>query len=439
MAGFFKQRTFSRRRGQAPRTRHAKAAGSRRARAGRVVLIAVCAALLVLPVLLIAHPVSYVPLVATVLLVFASWLYLQVLRRSLTFDVGRMAGSCERGQDVELALGLSNSSILPFPRIEAELFVTDLFGGYDDTRTLTCSLGSRESTRLGINVSFAHLGTYRAGVGRVVIHDLLGLFNATFESGESRTVTVQPRKVNLGPAQSARALPDESRSELRPVAADDVDYAGVREYRFGDPMKTVHWNLSSRTPGDMYTRLFETHVNPTMAIVIDRCAPAMWSQEDLMSLFDGMVEVAVALAAQAREAGIEVELRYVGRDGEPEVLHFAGASDAEGLVSRLASIAPEGPEVDASAAEDMLRAAGLRSHGAGNVVYVGARPGAELVSALADISLRRKSASAFVAVPRSLEGKERARFFAPLRRLSDVSASYYAVESNEVMTEVCGI
>jgi uncharacterized protein (DUF58 family) len=410
------------------------------ARVGRALLVLAALLVLVLPVLLIAHPISYVPLVAAALTVAASWAYLQVLRRAPTISVAQMSSSCERGQQAALAVALSNASVLPFPRIEMEFFVTDLFGGYDDVRMLTCALGPRESCTLDFDVRFAHLGTYRAGIDHVVIHDLLGLFSARLENRASRQVVVRPRKASMGTVAAMQVVPDESRHMLRAVASDDMDYAGVREYRYGDPLKTIHWNLTSRSPGAvMYTRLYEAYVNPALAIVIDAYSPSC-APEELMGLFDGMVECAASLCAQAREAGIDAEVRYLGREGEPASARLASASDADDLVTGMMRITPAaGEEAHAAATEAMLRGAGLASHGFGNVALITSRLDAGHLAALVEIRMRRRNALAFVAVPRALEGREREGFLAPLRRLDAAGIAHYVVESTEVETKVVGL
>jgi uncharacterized protein (DUF58 family) len=405
-------------------------------------VLLVCAALVVLvaPVLLVAHPISYVPLIAAIFTVVLSWAYLQVLRHSLLMSMAQMSGSCERGQQADLAVALTNASVLPFARIEMQFFVTDLFGSYDDIRRLTCALSPRESCTLDFDVRFAHLGTYRAGIDHVVIYDLLGLFSSRILGGASRQVVVRPRKVLLDAVTSLQAIPDESRRMLKPVASDDMDYASVREYRYGDPLKHIHWNLTARSPASvMYTRLYEAYVNPSLAIILDAYSPSL-EAEELMSLFDGMVECATALCHEARAAGIDAEVRDLDREGIPTTCRLASATDADGLVTGMMRITPvEGQDVRATETEEMLRSAGLRSHGFGNVALITSRIDAGHLSALVEIRMRRRNALAFVAVPRTLEGRDRESFLAPLRRLGAARIPHYVVESTEVETKVVGL
>lgn len=410
------------------------------ARAGRIALLWTAGVFLALPPLLIAHPISYVPLVSAVLMVALSYAYLQVLKRSVGVSVSQMASSCERGRDAGLLVDLFNSSILPCARLEMRLFVTDLFGDYDDVHTVACSLRSRESVSVPFEVRFAHLGTYHAGVNDVVVYDLLGLFSARLKDGVRRTVAVRPRKMDMSAADVTQVSLEEAANMLKTVPSDDVNYASVREYRYGDPLKAVHWNLSSRNPdGAMYTRLYEAYVNPSLAIVIDPYAPT-YEPEELMSLFDGIVESASALAARARSAGVDAEAHYIDRDGNAVTTRMGSETDTEDLVMAMRRITLEadaGPS--ASDANEVLRSVGLRSHGFGNVALVTARADAELLQSLGEVRMRGKNALAFVACPRMLDGRERDGFLAPFQALASSGVPYYVVESTEVETMVVGL
>lgn len=413
---------------------------SKRAIVGRVLLLLAALFCLVLPVILVAHPISYLPLICTVLLLLVSWIYLQIIRRSISLDVSSMANECVRGSQTALEVTLSNRSFLPCARIQMDFYVTDIFGDYDSVRTLTYSAKAHEDLSVGFDVTFAHLGTYYAGVNNVVVYDLLGLFHATLSDGSRRQVTVRPRKMSLANEVDLTAVPDESRRALKPVTADDLDYSSVREYRYGDPLKTVHWNLSAREGnGTLYTRLYETYVNPTLTIVLDSLAPD-YDAEELMSLMDGMVETAAELCSQARLSGVEAEVRFLGRDGEPHLSHLVDASDACSLVADMKRITPQSsPEAADAAADEILREVGLAPQGSGNVALITARTDAEQLDALCEVAMARRNAMAFLAVPRSLVGREREAYVAPMRQVSAVGGAWWAIESNETLTEVVGL
>ncbi len=412
----------------------------RMARIARALLIIIGIALLVLPVLLNADITSYVPLVMVIVVVVLSWLYLQAADKGISVEMAAAEYSCQRGQSAKLSVRVVNRGFLPVPRVELGFVISNLFHKSDDERSLTCSLGPFQTLDVAFDASFAHLGRYEAGVRSVTVHDLLGIFSRTHKDATMNNVVVRPAKVNLGGNVADSATSDESSNALKPIASDNEDYASVREYHRGDPMKTIHWNLSSRNPdGTMYTRLFEEYVNPTMAVVIDCVAPA-YDQDTLMSLFDGIVEAAVALCEQARLAGVEAQVRFYDTDGEKAACHLACDDDASELIERLHAIAVQGEGSAASLdANELLRAAGLQNSGASNVAFITARADSECLTTMRDIAARHKNAMVFVSVPRSLAGRERDRFLEPVLALGTSGVYHYTVESNPLGTEVMGL
>lgn len=406
----------------------------------RIVLVVIGIAALVLPVLLVADAASYVPLVMAVLTVGISWLYLQAIDKRVQVSIDAASYSCLRGESAQLTVQVRNMSALPIPRAELGFVISGVLQEADDERALSCSLGPRQSLDLSFDASFPHLGRYEAGVRSVTVCDLLGLFRRTHRDATMNAVVVRPAKMRMGELAADNASADEATSALKPIPSDNEDYASVREYHRGDPMKTIHWNLSSRNPdGTLYTRLYEEYVNPTMAVVVDCVAPD-YEGETLMSLFDGLVECAAALCEQARLAGIEAEVRFFDADGEQSVCRIANDDDASEFVDRLHPITAEGSaQATALDTEELLMNAGLRSSSASNVAFVTARNDSSCLSTLGDIARRRKNALVFAVMPRDLERRDRDNFWQPIGALASSGVYTYAVESTPLATEVVGL
>ena len=417
-----------------------RASGRAVPRVLRILLVLVGVALLVIPVLLLAHPISYVPLIVAVLTVGLSWLYLRAVSRSVSVALEEGSLTCERGHEAGFAIRLANRSVLPIARVELTFFMTNLFGDVDDVRTLVCSLGPSQSTEAFFDASFVHLGKYQAGIQSVRTYDLLGLFSRTREDGTLNEVLVRPAPVTLSGVAATQVMPDESQHMLKPIASDNEDYASVREYQHGDPMKTVHWNLSTRMPGGkMFTRLYEEYVNPSLVIVIDSFAPDC-DPDVQMSLFDGIVECAAALCVQAQGTGVDAEVRFLNADLEKESAHLASENDVISFIGAVHRMTPASKAgTDADEVADMLRAAGLQTHGFGNVAFLTSHADEACLEVLTSIRMRRRNAMAFVAVPRELEGRERDAFWAPFAALESVGVNCYTVESTPVGTEVSGL
>ncbi len=461
-----------------PRTTSARGAyeprTARRVRLVKGALLVATLLVCALPVALIAHPISYVPLITVVLLVCTSYAYLRVLKHFFSFDEDQMAHSCMRGSKVDLSVVLNNACILPHARIELAFYVTDLFGEYDAMRYMRVPLGPRKTEKFDFDVRFAHVGSYAAGVDSIVLTDLLGLFTTRIENTSRHQVVVRPRLFDLVEPDISEASENEA-VILKSITSDSFDYASVREYTRGDPLKTIHWNLSAKSVNDtLYTRLFETYVSPSLSVVLDPFAALPGKKrarasvsagattaasahapssattaasahapsnakantsEELMSLFDGLVETTASLSRYARSQGVECVVHYVGASLTPCSACLASDEDLDELVLNAQHITSvdEGRK-EASVPLEMLRAEGLGRQGASNVALVTARIDAEELSILSDITACRRQAILFLCVPSTLVGREREAYLAPLASLAALGIPYYLFESTELET-----
>ena len=431
-------------------------ARARRRGIGRGVFVFCVLFATVVPIVFVADAVSYVPLVTVVLFAAFDVAYLFALSKAISFDLafgGAMGegpggpggpGSsgeivCERGSEANLVVRFRNTGVLVFPRVEVGFFVTDLFGGYASHVVHSTTLLPREARELPIDARFAHLGHYRVGVSEVVVYDLIGFLSKTLERPFERPVTVMPRVMDLQRVPVSNASLRESQTATKPIVTDDMDYAGVREYRFGDPLKTVHWKLSGRVPdGTMYTRLFEVFGNPGLEVIIDPVAPA-YGTEDLMCVFDGLMESALSVNLFAREAGMDAELVFIGRDRAPASTQIADIHHVDALVEQARNVEPVSDSLDPDVALRLLEREGASTRGMNNVAFCTSRLTPQVVATLGMIHMRRRHAMLFLVVPRSLEGDERLKFLAPLRELEATAIPYYLVEPTDGATEVVGL
>ncbi len=398
---------------------------------GLVLAVAVSA----LPALFYADPITYVPPIVFVLSLLGSYVALRRVAKRLRVDETTMAGSCERGESVLLEVVLDNPTHIPITRIDLVFMISDEVGNLDVARSARAAVGSKQELPLCFDATFAHLGRYRCGVNSVVLYDYFGLFSRRIEVKYHEPILVRPRQFDVGNPDLAHVTQQEASKMFKPIAADDADYASVREYRPGDPMKTVHWNLSSRDPqGRLYTRLYEAYSEPGLSIILDPNAPR-YNVEELRGVFDALVESAASISECARHQGVDTSVHYVRSDGGKASVQLGGTSDVEALVGSMRHIQAAGDGAGDEAME-MLEAEAKSNAGKSNVAYCTSRVSNELVSLLISMKMRRRNPLLFVAVPRTIEDEEKRKIVASLHLLSAAGIPYYLVDSNEVATEV---
>lgn len=421
--------------------RAARRAPARRAR--RRIVLKVLAVVVVLAALLAmalfvgdsdyrATAIGWVPFLAAVLSIIMAAVYVRVLAATLEFSDAAAERECERGRNIRFDVHFANQSILFFFRIEAFFYISDLYGNIASEASTTLGLVPHGSLDMSFHSTFEHIGTYSAGLDRVVISDFLGLFTVTKRNETRREVRVLPQMQVINTVRFSNDAIIETTKAARSVLADSMDYAYVRDYELGDPLRAIHWKLSARA--DKYvTRLYEIQTNPGVAIIMDFYAENN-DAETLMSMFDAVVESAFSLAEYAREQGMDTEVLFRGRDLQTHrVLNWS-------LEERIRVIG-DMPRMSADPDEEAAAIALLSDEvtspsGQSNIVMCSASMDPTMLSSLADAKLRRRSPLLVSVVPRNVIERDRDAYCKPLARLDDANIPYVVLSDSRELSGV---
>ena len=397
----------------------------------RVVLVLIALLLTLIPPFFVNDIIGYLPVLLLVLTIAFSYVCLRILVRSLEYSEDSLESSCERGSVIDFVVNFRNTGLLPFLRLDVSLYISDLFGGLDVVMPASLPLMPHESRDFSFGAKFDHIGTYSAGVHKIVISDYLGLFSHTILNSNRHQVEVIPRIFDVSRVDLSNVSVQESNRSFRPIVTDDMDYAGAREYQWGDPIKTIHWKMSARSVNDdYYTRLFEVFGNPGLGIVIDTSSPS-YSSEDLMYVFDGLIESALSVNEYAREMGVESDIVYNDAGGERRVQRTLNIRDTAPLLRTIPRIhMGEGQD-----ALDLLSKEISATHGHGNIAFCTAHASESVVTALLEAKRYKRNPLLFLVIPHRLDEEELRELMRPLKRLDAAGVVNYVVESAQDLEE----
>ncbi len=403
-----------------------KAAGaSVRFVVARIVLVVLAVAVCAVVPIFVNDVIGYLPLIALVLLIIISFVYLLIMRRMFTFDEDSLAASCERGSEMDFVLHFSNRSFMVLCRFEVYIYVSDLFDNVDSVMPVPLTLMPFEDKEFHFQAVFDHIGTYSAGVQKIVVYDLLGLFIRTIKNNSRHYIEVLPRlfEANEVPLTSEASM--DSQKPRQALTLDELDYAGVRDYEWGDSIKTIHWKLSAREPEGKYlTRLFETYNNPGISIILDTTSPN-YDAESLMYVYDSIVESALSINQHALAQGIDSYLAFQGRDDEAQTMRVSGINDFPEITRALPRIEPG----DGEKARELLRREMNSIHGQDNIAFCTAHVNEETITLLTSLKLRKRNPLLFLIVPPSMTSDEVHDYTLPLRPLNDALVPYFVVSA----------
>ena len=385
--------------------------------------------LLIVPMVFLNNLFGYLPAIMLALLLAYSKIYVLLLKRMLVFEEQSSIANCVRGTDSRFAVNIRNKSILVYPRLEIYFTMSDLFGGEDSVSSSVITLGPLERRAFQFDLELAHIGTYEAGLKKVIIHDLLGIFRAELENENTYQIRVAPRIFDAAKIRVSNSTFTESKQMLIPTSMDGMDYTGVREYVMGDPIKTIHWKLSALT-NEYVARQYESYGNTGISILMDFLSP-LYDTESMMSIFDGIVETALSVEQYAKRNGIEADILYYNRQMAKKQYMSRANRDYFSLISDLPKVTAEKGKMDAM---NLLREESRATYGHGNIAFVTARVTPELARTLTEIKVRRRNPLLFVIVPSILTGNERRKYLKPLRALDFARIPYYVLETAEELT-----
>ena len=381
---------------------------------------------LALPIPFVNTMIGYVPFIAYLVLLLLSFVYVRVLQKGITYEVNLGGGECYRGDRTDFSLSIHNNTILPAIRIQVLFFLSDLFGGEGATEVHNITLGPRRSKDFDFGTRFDHIGTYQVGIKRFSIMDLIGVFSYTRENTHMASMRVLPRLFDVSDLPLSTDSAIEAKKNFKTVLNEGMDYASVRAYEWGDPIKTIHWKLSSRLPeGEYLTRLYETNANPGLAIIADFDAP-MYTIEELMGIYDTVVECAFSLERYADANGLDAELIFQDKDKTRQRFFTPLSGKRLQVLERMPKIYSPGSGREALA---LIQGELKSSFAQYNLVVCTSVISKGLVESLVAARAGKRSPMLFAVVPETIEVEQRKELLKQLEPLADAGV-YFRVISH---------
>jgi uncharacterized protein (DUF58 family) len=125
-----------------------------------------------------------------------------------------------------------------------------------------------------------------------------------------------------------------SRRVLRRVTIDQADVRGVRPYRAGDSLRSVHWRSSARR-GELMVREYDAAPSPDLVLAVEPWLPANPTDADRANLEAALSMAAGVAMAWSRDVGTRVTVAVAGE----EVAARTGPPTAAFLREALAPLA----------------------------------------------------------------------------------------------------
>ena len=184
------------------------------------------------------------------------------------------------GDEIELVQSIENRKPLPVPWLRVTEFLPqglqlvgkeDQFIDYMGGTPLeeNVSLGRYERLRRRHKVKLLARGHYQVTHSALASGDLFGLYVRSKGLDLHKwNLIVYPDTVHLPDLELAAARPIGDALSRMPIWRDPTRPAGVREYRPGDPVKTIDWKTTARR-NDLFVKVFDPSVSQYAVVLAE--------------------------------------------------------------------------------------------------------------------------------------------------------------------------
>lgn len=173
-----------------------------------------------------------------------------------------------------------------------------------------------DTVRLEYRMRTPRRGVFEVGPLRIAVTDPFGLARIDRVAGTPREIVVTPRVTPLETEPGVVASVDGTVHSLQRRTHPNSDELIAREYRYGDPMRRVHWAATARR-GELMVRDEEQRGDPEVRLLLDTALggrthhPAADTHERAATLdpaFELGVEIAASLGVHLLLHGFRVRL-----------------------------------------------------------------------------------------------------------------------------------
>ncbi len=223
------------------------------------------------------------------------------------------------GDEIDMALAIENRKPLPIPWLKINEFIPqgleiagkedefiDYMGGTPLVEAV--SLGRYERLRRKHTLRALNRGHYYFGPGDLTSGDLFGLYVRKARiTRHAWNLIVYPDTIPLPDLELATARPIGDSKSRKPVWRDPTRPAGIREYRPGDPVKSIDWKSTARR-NELFVRVYDPSVSQYAVVVVEGSTTDRPWEGFRLDVLEALASCAGSVAKHALESGFRTGL-----------------------------------------------------------------------------------------------------------------------------------
>ena len=216
----------------------------------------------------------------------------------------------QKRSEAVLRMDIQNSLPLAVSRIDLR-YDTWESGITGEPKTMTTWLLPFGERRVDIAFSADYCGRFKVGLMGFTIHCPLGLYSITVNAARLRYysplhILVYPRGLMPDFMNLDSSLSEDRELRRGSQAEHNLQINDLRGYNAGDPLRRIHWKLSSRRQ-ELFVKIYEDTSRPKLMLVPD-CFDHGFRGLEAVMVEDAIAESAAGISNYALAHGVPVDL-----------------------------------------------------------------------------------------------------------------------------------
>jgi uncharacterized protein (DUF58 family) len=296
------------------------------------------------------------------------------------------------GEEVKMEVEVSNRKPLPLPWLQVndaipnEVTVLKVATTPDSSMTYQLlsnlfSISWYHKVKKHYSIQCPHRGYFTFGSTKISSGDIFGFFTRYKEIDSRDHLMVYPKILPLEKLGIPSRQPLGEIRTINHLFQDPVLTMGIREYQYGDSLKSIHWKNTART-GRLQTKIFEPTTTVDMGIFLDvrTVKPPLWG------VVSKKLELAIVTAASMANSALFEKYRvglYVNQNNldSPELIRILPNRHPEQLKHILEALAAIHP-VDSTPIAELVITESRNLPWGSTLVVITAMPTETLLSVL---------------------------------------------------------
>ena len=296
--------------------------------------------IIIVPAVFIKSPISYVPLIFALLLVFFSYLYTFVCLKCFRLDVeSAAAGRCERLSSEDYSIKIANKSFLIFPRVSFSVILESEDGYMVKNFEYDFILNPKEKKELNLNMGFPHIGRFRVVISKIKFFGFIDMLFLYKNAKWRKELLITPKIYEINSYEIHTVNPVFSVNYHVRYKVRGGEFNDVREYIPGDPIKNIHWKLSAHSH-TFITKIINADAVSGITLYLDFSSEGSFNYDKAADAYDCMAESAYSVALYALSKDYGISFVFSARNN-PAYYFPKATEELDELIYSLPKVSPE--------------------------------------------------------------------------------------------------